>query len=141
MAESDFAVSLGTARYIASQYEVIDTLMGGETYRRLFRRPTRLCQGGSYGIADSGNSKWRGIDGLFGVPFLSTGQTYFCPTSSAARRPGIGKFVSLPLRVAVLPTTDAAITALARIDSARRNRTGIVNLMDLENAHVNEDDL
>ena len=117
----------------------IDTLMGGD-YRRLFRLPTRLGQGGSYGIADSGNSKWRGIDGLFRVQFLSTGQTDFAQRRQQLEDPETGKFVAwFPLRVVVLPTTDAAMTALARIDSARRNRTGIVNLMDLEKAPVNED--
>ena len=76
-----------------------------------------------------------------GCRFFRRGRHIFAQRLQQPEDRGIGKFVSLPLRVAVLPTTDAAITALARIDSARRNRTGIVNLMDLEKAHVNEDDL
>lgn len=42
------------------------------------------------------------------------------------------KFVSLPLKVATFPTSDAAHEGLARIDEARRLRKGIVNLKDLE---------
>ena len=45
---------------------------------------------------------------------------------------GIRKFVSLPLKVAELPTVDAAKTALERINVARQQRKGIVNLKDLE---------
>lgn len=71
--------------------------------------------------------------------FFREGRNIFAQRQQQPEDRGTGKFVSLPLRVAALPTTQAAMTALERIDSARRNHTGIVNLMDLENAHVNED--
>ena len=74
-----------------------------------------------------------------GCRFFRRGNHIFAQRLQKLEDRGTGKFVSLPLRIAVLPTTDAAMTALARIDSARRNHTGIVNLMDLEKAHVNED--
>ena len=76
-----------------------------------------------------------------GCSFFRRGKQIFAQRRQQPDDWGIGKFVSLPLRVAMLPTTQAAMTALARIDRARRNHTGIVNLMDLENADVNEDDL
>ncbi|RKU22840.1 hypothetical protein C6503_03495 [Candidatus Poribacteria bacterium] len=74
-----------------------------------------------------------------GCNFFRRDRQIFAQRRQQPEDQGIGKFVSLPLRVAVLPTTEAAMTALARIESARRNRTGIVNLMDLEKAHVNDD--
>lgn len=74
-----------------------------------------------------------------GCSFFRQGRHIFAQRRQQPEDRWTEKFVSLPLRVAVLPTTQAAITALTRIDRARRNRTGIVNLMDLENAHVNED--
>ena len=76
-----------------------------------------------------------------GCSFFRRGKQIFAQRRQQPDDWGTGKFVSLPLRVAMLPTTQAAMTALARIDRARRNHTGIVNLMDLENAHVNEDTL
>ena len=95
-----------------------------------------------YGIADSGNPKWRGID-CSGCSFFRRDRHIFAQHRRQPEDWEIGKFVSLPWQVAVLPTTQAAMTALARIDSARRDRTStsIVNLMELENAHVNEDAL
>ena len=42
------------------------------------------------------------------------------------------KFASLPLKVAELPTLEAAVEALARIDEARRHKKGCVYLKDLE---------
>ena len=74
-----------------------------------------------------------------GCSFFRRGKQIFAQRRQQPDDWGTGKFVSLPLRVAVLPTTQAAMTALARIDRARRNHIGTVNLMDLENAHVNED--
>ena len=44
---------------------------------------------------------------------------------------GPGKFVSLPLKVATLPTSAAAQEVLFRIDEARRLRKGVVTLKDL----------
>lgn len=76
-----------------------------------------------------------------GCSFFRRGRQIFAQRQQQPGDRRTGKFVSLPLRVAVLPTIRAAITALARIDKARRNRTGIVNVMDLENAPVNEDAL
>ena len=74
-----------------------------------------------------------------GCRFFRRGRQIFAQRQKQPEDRGTAKFVSLPLRVAVLPTTQTAMTALPRIDRVRRNRTGIVNLMDLENAHVNED--
>ena len=74
-----------------------------------------------------------------GCRFFREGRNIFAQCYQQPEDRGPGKFVSLPLRVAMLPTTEAAMTALARIDSARRNRTGTVYLMDLEEVHVNED--
>ena len=74
-----------------------------------------------------------------GCSFFRRGTHIFAQRRQQPEDRRTGKFVSLPLRVAVLPTTQAAMIALARIDSARRNRTGIVNLMDLEKPPVNED--
>ena len=74
-----------------------------------------------------------------GCRFFRRGRYIFAQRRQQSKDRGTGKFVSLPLRVAVLPTTQAAMTALARIDRACRNHTGIVNLMDLEKAPVNED--
>ena len=71
-----------------------------------------------------------------GCHFFRQGRQIFAQRRQRPEDWTTGKFVSLPLRVAVLPTTQAAMTALARIDRARRNRIGIVNLMDLENAPV-----
>ena len=76
-----------------------------------------------------------------GCSFFRRGRQIFAQRRQQPGDCGTGKFVSLPLRIAVLPTTQAAMTALARIDRARRNHTGIVNLMDLENASGNEDAL
>lgn len=76
-----------------------------------------------------------------GCSFFRRGRHIFAQRRQQPEDRETGKFVSLPLRVAMLPTTQAAMTALARIDRARRNHTGIVNLMDLENAPVNEDAL
>ena len=75
-----------------------------------------------------------------GCRFFRESRNIFAQRHQQPEDQGTGKFVAwFPLRVAVLPTTQAAMTALTRIDNARRNRTGIVNLMDLEDADVNED--
>ena len=76
-----------------------------------------------------------------GCNFFRRGKHIFAQRRPQSEDRDTGKFVALPLRVAVLPTTQAAMTALARIDKARRNRIGVVNLMDLENASANEDAL
>ena len=76
-----------------------------------------------------------------GCSFFRRGRHIFAQRRQQPEDGGTGKFVSLPLRVAVLPTAEAAMTALIRIDRACRKRTSIVNLMDLEKAHVNEDAL
>ena len=76
-----------------------------------------------------------------GCSFFRRGRHIFAQRLQQPEDRRTGKFVSLPLRVAVLPTTQAATTALARIDRARKNRTSIVNLADLENAPTKEDAL
>ena len=76
-----------------------------------------------------------------GCRFFREGRHIFAQRRQQPEDRETSKFVSLPLRVAVLPTTQAAMTALTRIDKARRTRIRTVNLMDLEKAHVNEDTL
>ena len=122
MAESDAAVSLGIARYtLASQYEV--------KVKGIMVSPILVIQSGV------------GSTDCSGCRFFRRGRHIFAQRHQEPKDGGTGKFVSLPLRVAVLPTTQAAMTALARIDRARRNHISIVNLMDLENDPVNEDAL
>ena len=114
--------------------------MGG-AYRRLFRLPTHLYQGGAMVSPILVIQSGVGSTDCSGCRFFRRGRHIFAQRRQQSKDRGTGKFVSLPLRVAVLPTTQAAMTALARIDRACRNHTGIVNLIDLEKAPVNEDAL
>ena len=66
-----------------------------------------------------------------GCRFFRRGRHIFAQQTQNQNTYKSGKFVSLPLKVATLPTLPAAEEALARIDEARRLRKGIVNLKDL----------
>ena len=66
-----------------------------------------------------------------GCRFFRRGRHIFAQQTQHQDTYTSGKFVSLPLKVATLPTLPAAEEALARIDEARRLRKGIVNLKDL----------
>ena len=65
-----------------------------------------------------------------GCRFFRRGRYIFAQQSRQPENIGVGKFVALPVKVAELPTPYAAMEALKRIDKARRQQKGIVNLRD-----------